>query len=390
VHRDIKPANLFLAEDAQGGVTVKVCDFGIAKSTATDGLDPTTAALTKTGGMLGSPIYMSPEQARNAKQVDARSDVWSLSISMHEALVGTRPWSHCTTIGELILGICTEDVRPLRSLAPWVDADLAEVVHRGLARGADRRWPDVASLEKALAPFAGNARLTREMLRPLPPHVRAEIDAHAKTVAISSATTSATSRAASVSIEPKPKRTGVWLALGAAAIAIVGVTAYVRLRARADAPTPASDGASPSSSSSGASSASDVSVSSSTSGSTAFTSAAASVAPQEIARVAIVPADAKVTVDGVAHSLVDGVLSLEGEPGAELRVVVTAYGRSVDQVVVLGKGGLAHPDKIVVAKAGPPAAPGVAKSSASTAASKPPTSTSAPTAAPAVTIKEGL
>jgi serine/threonine-protein kinase len=387
VHRDIKPANLFLAEDAQGGVTVKVCDFGIAKSTATDGLDPTTAALTKTGGMLGSPIYMSPEQARNAKQVDARSDVWSLCISMHEALAGARPWSHCTTIGELILGICTEDVRPLRGLAPWIDDALAEVVHHGLARASEQRWQDVASLERALAPFAGDGKLTREMLQPLPPHLRAQIDPHAATVAISSRTTAATARAtsAATTAEPKRRRTALWSAVAVIAVALAGGVAYSQLRDRTGAVKTAATDTAIAVASESTSAAADPIVSASVASSPSSTSA-----PRETARVTVVPADAKVTVDGAATDVADGVLTLTGEPGAELHVVVSAYGKSVDQVVVLAKGGLAHPDKIMVPKSGAGLVATVktpiAKPTASTTATTPVTAT----AAPSLTIKEGL
>src|SRR5262249_41955825 len=85
VHRDLKPANIFLDTSDSGVVSVKICDFGIAKIRATDALDNKTASLTKSGSVLGSPIYMSPEQVRNAKGVDARTDVWSLALSLYEA-----------------------------------------------------------------------------------------------------------------------------------------------------------------------------------------------------------------------------------------------------------------------------------------------------------------
>jgi serine/threonine protein kinase len=102
---------------------------------------------------------MSPEQARNAKLVDHRTDVWSLAISLHEVLSGERPWRGRTSMGEIILAICTEEVAPLATLAPWIDPALAAVVHRGLAKDPGARWQTVADFAAALEPFAARRPL---------------------------------------------------------------------------------------------------------------------------------------------------------------------------------------------------------------------------------------
>jgi len=151
VHRDIKPSNLFLHEPGDGTVVLKVCDFGIAKRIESDVLEASTE-LTRTGGLLGSPIYMSPEHAKNAKNVDARSDVWSLGLSLHEALTGLRPWRSCTSVGEVIVAICTETVPSLAEHAPWVDPGLGAAITRSLERDASRRWPSIAAFAEALGP----------------------------------------------------------------------------------------------------------------------------------------------------------------------------------------------------------------------------------------------
>ncbi len=152
VHRDIKPSNLFLHEPGDGTVVLKVCDFGIAKRVESDVLEASTE-LTRTGGLLGSPIYMSPEHAKNAKNVDARSDVWSLGLSLHETLSGRRPWQGCTSVGEVIVAICTEPGPPLAEIAPWVDASLVGAIERCLVRDAAARWQSIADFGAALAPF---------------------------------------------------------------------------------------------------------------------------------------------------------------------------------------------------------------------------------------------
>ena len=160
VHRDIKPANLFLQiDDATQEVTVKVCDFGVAKRTrVTEGNNAAShLSLTRTGGMLGSPMYMSPEQAKNAKAVDERTDVWSLSVVLWEALSGQRLWGGQTSLGELIVAICTEPIPQLEVVAPWVPRDLARVVHRGLERDPNLRPGSVRAFIESLSVFSGGS-----------------------------------------------------------------------------------------------------------------------------------------------------------------------------------------------------------------------------------------
>ena len=158
VHRDIKPANLFLQIDEKSEeVTVKVCDFGVAKRTRiNEGNNAASQlSLTRTGGMLGSPMYMSPEQAKNAKAVDERTDVWSLSVVLWEALSGQRLWGGQTSLGELIVAICTEPIPQLDVVASWVPRDLARVVHRGLERDPNLRPSSVRAFIESLSVFSG-------------------------------------------------------------------------------------------------------------------------------------------------------------------------------------------------------------------------------------------
>jgi serine/threonine protein kinase len=179
VHRDIKPANLFLAIDEKTrAVTVKVCDFGVAKrKRSEDGQSKVSHySLTRTGGMIGSPMYMAPEQARNAKSVDERADVWSLSVVLWEALSGLRLWGHQTSLGELIVAICTEPIRRLEEVAPWVPKDLARVVHKGLERDLRQRTPNMHALIAGLELFAGGSdRVHADQLSGIDETRRAEL-----------------------------------------------------------------------------------------------------------------------------------------------------------------------------------------------------------------------
>ena len=161
IHRDIKPANLFLhIEDRGAHATIKVCDFGIAKR-ATTGDAPSTHDLTDSGGILGSPLYMSPEQALNSRTIDHRSDIYSLCASLYETLSGRKLWPDSLSLGELIVSICTKHAPPLRSIAPWVHPDLARIVHRGLSVNADERWSSIEELIAALTPHTGDSDIVR-------------------------------------------------------------------------------------------------------------------------------------------------------------------------------------------------------------------------------------
>jgi serine/threonine protein kinase len=162
VHRDIKPANLFLAGAADGTLTVKLLDFGIAKVRA----DPLahTADVTTTGAFLGSPLYMSPEQMQNSRDVDLRTDLWSLGCVLYAALAGRAPQQHLTTIGQLVIATCTAPVPALSSVAPWVPREVADAVHRALSIQPEARYPTAAAMLAALRDLVPPGSLTPEAL----------------------------------------------------------------------------------------------------------------------------------------------------------------------------------------------------------------------------------
>jgi serine/threonine-protein kinase len=148
VHRDLKPANLFLARRLDGSFTVKVLDFGISKITAAASVDVTSSQAT-----LGSPAYMSPEQVRSSKNVDARSDIWSLGVVLYRALSGRPPFEG-ENVGAVFAAILESIPRPLSRLRPDVPQRLSDVVARCLERDRERRYRHVAELAVELEPFA--------------------------------------------------------------------------------------------------------------------------------------------------------------------------------------------------------------------------------------------
>lgn len=165
VHRDLKPANLFLTQRADGSAIVKVLDFGISKVLVpTDSSPGADHSLTKTSAMMGSPLYMSPEQMRSARTVDARADIWSLGAILYELISGRPPFD-AESLPELCAMILTDDLKPLQRLRPDVPEPLAAAVARCLEKDPSRRFPSVAELAVALSPFVSRrARVSVERI----------------------------------------------------------------------------------------------------------------------------------------------------------------------------------------------------------------------------------
>ncbi len=153
IHRDLKPGNIFFAFGKGGEVHPKILDFGISKETS----DHFDKIKTSTGAVLGSPAYMSPEQARGEVDVDARADVWALGVIMYEALSGDLPFD-ANNYNALMLKIISEPHMPLTRRCPDVPIELSEVCDQLLMKERERRVASAGELAARLERI--HARLT--------------------------------------------------------------------------------------------------------------------------------------------------------------------------------------------------------------------------------------
>ena len=151
VHRDLKPANLFLTRDTYGEPCIKVLDFGISK--ILDPSDTKNFGLTDSRSLVGSPVYMSPEQMRSARDVDHRTDIWSLGALLFELLAGRPVWNG-QSLSELCAQVTRDNCPTLDEACPGISPDLSAIVVRCLQKDPAARFQDVADLALALKPYA--------------------------------------------------------------------------------------------------------------------------------------------------------------------------------------------------------------------------------------------
>jgi serine/threonine-protein kinase len=159
VHRDLKPANLFIARAADGSEQLKLLDFGLARDTR-------QKSRTETGVALGTPYYMSPEQAIRPKEVGPASDVWALGVMMYEVLSGHMPFDG-ETLHAVVLQSTTRPHVPLATHRPELDPALCELVEECLQKEPDARPHDASALLARLYPLLADEHICRQLDAPI-------------------------------------------------------------------------------------------------------------------------------------------------------------------------------------------------------------------------------
>jgi serine/threonine-protein kinase len=241
VHRDLKPENIFLAQTTGGKLQPKLVDFGIAKLERED-----SQRITQMGAAMGSPAYMSPEQARGL-DVDARTDVWALCVVLYELLTGQLPFTG-NTYTALVVAILEGKPKPITELGIG-DDDLWQVIARGLEKEPDRRWPSMRDVGAALARWALAQSVTDDItgtnlhsswLDRAPDSsggarsvvaIEPTLPAVAPVSATSNAGHGMTQLSATISGGPTPRKRSTFIVFAAAAVIVLGIAVGVALRA---------------------------------------------------------------------------------------------------------------------------------------------------------------
>jgi serine/threonine-protein kinase len=158
VHRDLKPDNIFLVDRDDDPNFAKILDFGISK--VRRGGETPVHTLTRQGTVLGTPFYMSPEQAQAQPDVDARSDLWSVGAILYECLTGRPPYTGAT-YEQVIVNICMNDAEDVRLYNPAVPEGVADAIARALSRDREERFPDAREFLDTLRAASGGVLSSR-------------------------------------------------------------------------------------------------------------------------------------------------------------------------------------------------------------------------------------
>lgn len=225
VHRDLKPENIFLAREGDEEIP-KILDFGVAKSLVSE---EGAREVTEQGAVLGSPYYMSPEQARARNDVDHRADLWSLGVILFRMVTGVRPFQG-KALGDVLLQICSDPIPIPSTLDPSLPPEIDAFFERALARDREARFQSARELARAFSAIAqAHASI------PVDPNLAARafdgaFDAsgglgriptsHTGVVALSGSMGSATSPSVVSLAEPRPSK-GIFLGIGIAATVLV-------------------------------------------------------------------------------------------------------------------------------------------------------------------------
>ncbi|HKQ70592.1 MAG TPA: serine/threonine-protein kinase, partial [Polyangiaceae bacterium] len=227
VHRDLKPANLFLLRRPDNTNAVKVLDFGISKVMPGKG-SSSDNAMTRTRTVMGSPLYMSPEQMASTRDVDGRTDIWALGAILYELVAGEPPFN-ADTMPQLCALILNGPTPSIRSVRPNAPSGLDAVLRRCLEKDPQKRFANIAEFANALGDFAPKrARTSIERISRVIDAASVSGAATFSGVAGGQAQTGESWAETNRSTAPKSSRKWVFAAVGATLLLVVGAVAATR------------------------------------------------------------------------------------------------------------------------------------------------------------------
>ncbi|MGE0324730.1 MAG: protein kinase [Polyangiaceae bacterium] len=225
VHRDLKPDNIFILKEKAGHKDfVKIIDFGISKFNQ---LNDSEHSKTKTGMLMGTPYYLSPEQARGAARSDPRSDIYSCGVILYQCVTGTVPFD-AETLNELLFAIVLSPPRPIDEVAPHLDAGFRSIIQRSMARELHERFQSAQEFRDALEAWSQG----RGYVAPMQPMQTAPADMSGQVAAVGMMTPqtpnlpvdtrASWSQSQDMGQVPKKSSAGLFIGLGAAAFLLLG------------------------------------------------------------------------------------------------------------------------------------------------------------------------
>jgi eukaryotic-like serine/threonine-protein kinase len=223
VHRDLKPHNVQLCIKADGSLLVKILDFGVAKILASP--DGSQSVKTRTGSLMGTPLYMSPEQCKGAGVLDHRTDIYSLGVMLFEMVSGRPPFV-AEGVGELFAKHMLEDPPPITDLAPHVSPHMAGAIMKSLAKEPDARFPSMEDFRKALV---GEVKVTAPTGTTMSPGARRASNALAQTMSQKASTSTLSSASSEIddSFEQPARSTKKWVFGAGGGLAAAALIAFL-------------------------------------------------------------------------------------------------------------------------------------------------------------------
>lgn len=241
IHRDLKPDNIFLLKNHVGIKDyVKIIDFGISKFQPLSG-DSEGMSMTRTGAVMGTPYYMSPEQASGSRDADLRTDLYALGVILYQAVTGQVPFD-APTFNQLLFKIVLSEPPPVQSVVPEIDEAFASIIARSMARDINARFQTSKEFADALAGWLSSGAAVSVP----PPPDRAAMEASATGIPVSrgphkpNATAGSWSTSQAGLAAPPPSRKPVIIGLSLAGALLAAGIAFVGVRAMKAEAVPAS------------------------------------------------------------------------------------------------------------------------------------------------------